>query len=234
MSLSGGNMKRFVAAIILFLVSGLACAGALDALSNKDAAGGLKEALTQGVASAVSKLGRENGFYGNEAVKIPLPDTLKKAEGVMRTLGMGKQADELVLAMNRAAEAATPEAKSLLLDAVKKMTVQDAKGILTGGDQAATEYFRSKTAEPLARKFLPIVKKATSKVGLAEKYNKFAQKGVAFGLVEQKDASIEDYVTRKTLDGLYAMIAAEERAIRADPLGQSGKYIQKVFGALRN
>ena len=204
----------------------------LGSLSNADAVGGLKDALTQASSAAVSKLGVENGFLGNEAVKIPLPDALKRVEGGLRLLGKQKQADELVTAMNRAAEQAVPEAKALLVGVVKSMTVQDAKGILTGGDSAATEYFRKTTSEQLTKKFLPIVTKATSKVGLAEKYNSLAEKGAQFGLVDAKQAKIENYVTQKTLDGLFLMIAEQEKAIRKDPVGSATGLAKKVFGLL--
>jgi hypothetical protein len=148
-------------------------------------------------------------------------------------MGMKKQADELVLSMNRAAEAAAPEAKQLLVDAVKKMSVQDAKTILTGGDTAATDYFRRTTQAQLTQRFLPIVKKATDRVGLAQQYNSLAGQGVALGLVKQDDASIETYVTRKALDGLYLMIAEQEKSFRQNPVGASSAIVKKVFGALR-
>ncbi|HQR51022.1 MAG TPA: DUF4197 domain-containing protein [Methylophilaceae bacterium] len=211
-----------------------AFAQGLDDLSNKDAVGGLKAALTQAADTAVAELGVENGFFDNAKVKIPLPDTLKKAEKAMRMFGMGKEADELVLRMNRAAEAAVPEAKALLTDAVKKMSVQDAKDILTGGDDAATQYFRKTTSGPMAQKFLPIVKKATQDVQLAQQYNQFAEAGARFGLVRKDQASLEQYVTQKTLDGVYTMMAEEEKAIRQDPMGQASSLIKKVFGAVGN
>ena len=204
----------------------------LGSLSNKDAVGGLKDALSQGAAAAVSKLGVEDGFLGNGKVKIPLPDALKRVESGMRLLGMQKQADELVTAMNRAAEQAVPEAKSLLSGAIKNMSVQDAKGILTGGETAATEYFRKTMSGQLAEKFLPIVKKATAKVGLAEKYNAIAGKGAKLGLVDAKQAKIEDYVTQKTLDGLFLMVAEQEQAIRKDPVGSATGMAKKVFSLL--
>jgi hypothetical protein len=204
----------------------------LGSLSNTDAASGLKDALTQGSAAAVSKLGVENGFLGNDKVRIPLPDALKRVEGGLRLLGMQKQADELVTAMNRAAEQAVPEAKALLVGAVKNMSVQDAKGILTGGDTAATEYFRKTTSGQLTQKFLPIVTKATAKVGLAEKYNNLAGKGAQLGLVDAKQAKIENYVTQKALDGLFLMIAEQERAIRKDPVGSATGMAKKVFGLI--
>lgn len=220
------------------LLAGLwLCAGAqaltLADLSSQDARGALAEALTQGAGKAVAQLGRADGFLGDPRVKIPLPDSLKKAEKLMRKLGMGRQADELIVAMNRAAEAAVPEALDLLVDAVKQMSVADAKGILQGGDDAATQYFRAKTAAPLTQRFQPIVGQAIGKVQLAEAYARFAKKGVKLGLVKEGDAQLDGYVTQKALDALYLMIADEERAIRADPLAATGRLAQKVFGALR-
>jgi hypothetical protein len=210
-----------------------ALAGPLDAITQKDASGGLKAALTQGIGNAVRSLGKRDGFLGNPKVKIPLPPKLAKAEEALRMLGMGREADELVTSMNRAAEAAVPEAKTLLVESVKQMSVQDAKSILTGGDDAATQYFRRTTHDTLARRFLPIVKGATAKVGVAQRYNEFAGKGAQLGLLDAREANLETYVTERALDGLYAMLADEERAIRRDPLGQSSKVIQRVFGAIK-
>ncbi|MEK7877844.1 MAG: DUF4197 domain-containing protein [Pseudomonadota bacterium] len=201
-------------------------------LSNSDATSGLKDALTQGAAAAIGKLGVTDGFLGNAKVKIPLPDALRNIESGLRLMGMQRQADELVIAMNRAAEQAVPEAKALLTSAIKSMSVQDAKGILTDGDTAATEYFRRTTSGQLTEKFLPIVTKATSKVGLAEKYNNLAGRGAQLGLVDAKQAKIENYVTQKALDGLFLMIAEQEKAIRKDPVGAATGMAQKVFGLL--
>lgn len=209
-----------------------AAAGVAD-LSNADAVSGLKQALTDGSAAAVKMLGQDNGYFGNAKVKIPLPPNLQKIESGLRVMGMKKQADELVLSMNRAAEAAAPEAKQLLVDAVKKMSVQDAKAILTGGDTAATDYFRRTTQEQLTQRFLPIVKKSTDRVGLAQQYNSFAGQGASLGLVKKDDATIETYVTRKALDGLYLMIAEQEKAFRQNPVGATSDIVKKVFGALR-
>lgn len=225
-------MRRIFVFCLALLFAGLAHALSLADLSNKDASGGLKEALSQGAAKAVDSLGKSDGFLGNAKVKIPLPENLQKVEGLMRKLGMGKYADELVTSMNRAAEAAVPEAKALLLVSIKQMSLQDAKAILGGGDDAATQYFRRTTATPLGAKFQPIVKKAMAKVKLAEKYDDFAAKGVKLGLVKESDAHLEQYVTAKALDGLYLMIAEEERAIRKDPVGAAGQLARKVFGAL--
>lgn len=219
-------------ALVALLLATVAHALSLDALTSKDASGGLKEALTQGVGKAVATLGRTNGFLGNPKVKIPLPDSLKQVEGMLHTFGLGKQADELVATMNRAAEAAMPEAKTLLVNSVKQMSVQDAKGILSGGDDAATQYFKRTTAAPLTEKFRPIVKKAMRKVKLADKYDQFAGKAAGYGLIKAEDANLENYVTQKALDGLYLMIAEEEKAIRKDPVSAAGNLARKVFGAL--
>ncbi len=225
-------MRLFAGYLLAMLFSAQALALDIGSLSNADAVSGLKDALTQGASVAVSKLGVENGFLGNDKVKIPLPDALQRVEGALRMMGMRKQADELVTAMNRAAEQAVPEAKALLVASVKKMSVQDAKGILTGGDTAATEYFRQSTSEQLTQKFLPIVTKATAKVGLAEKYNNLAGKGAQLGLVDAKQAKIENYVTQKALDGLFLMVAEQEKAIRKDPVGTATGMAKKVFGLL--
>ena len=209
------------------------CAAQLDKISNQDASSGLRAALEKGSQVAVANLGRTDGFFGNNAVKILLPDSLKRYEKLMRRVGMGKYADELILTLNRAAEAAVPEAKALFVDAVKKMTVQDAKGILTGGSTAGTEYFKRTTSQPLRAKFLPIVAQATKKVQLAEKYNEYAAQGAQFGLVKKEDANLDSYVTQKALDGLFFMVAEEEKKIRANPVQAGSDIIKKVFGAMK-
>jgi hypothetical protein len=224
-------MRNILGIFVLMAATGAFAAG-LDSISNSDATSGLKQALSDGSIAAVAKLGVENGFFGNPAIKIPLPPSLQKVEGAMRLAGMKKQADDLVLSMNRAAEAAVPEAKQLLVDAVKKMSVQDAKGILTGGETAGTEYFKRTTSAQLAQRFLPIVKKATDRVGLAHQYNSLAAQGAQFGLISKDQASIESYVTQKTLDGLYHMIGEQEKAFRKNPVGASSDIVRKVFGAI--
>ena len=225
-------MRWIITFMAAAIISTSASALGLSDLSNADASGGLKEALIQGAGKAVGKLGAVDGFFKNPQVKIPLPDSMKKAEKVMRTFGMGKQADELVLRMNRAAEAAVPEAQALLVNSVKQMSVTDAKNNLTGGDDAATQYFKKTTSAPMAEKFLPIVKKATEDVKLAQQYDKFAATGVKYGLVKKDQANLEEYVTQKSLDGVYLMMAQEEKAIRANPMGQASGLLQKVFGAI--
>lgn len=205
---------------------------ALDALTPTEMTAGLKEALTRGAEAAVAQLGKQDGFFGDPKLRIPLPENLKKVDKLMRTFGMGKQADELILSMNRAAEAAVPEAKTLLINAVKDMSVEDAKGILTGGDRAATEFFRKKTETALTERFLPMVKTATSQVGLAQSYNKYAGLASRFGRVKQDQASIENYVTKESLDRLYTVIGEQERAIRSNPVQYGSDLLKKVFGAV--
>ena len=225
-------MRTIPAFFVWLFLSMPAFATGMDALSDENAIDGLRQALTQGVNAAVDKLAVTNGFLENPKVRIPLPGALQKVEKPMRTLGMSKYADGLIVAMNRAAETAAAEAKPLMMDALKKMSVEDAKKILAGGDDAATQYFRNSTSEELAQKFLPIVKNATDQVGLVKKYNEFAGKGVKFGLVAEKHANIESYVTQETLDGLYTMMAEEERLIRNNPMDQGSKLLQEVFGSL--
>jgi len=225
-------MRSILSCCALLVISAHAAAG-LDRISNAEAVRGLKQALNDGSAAAIARLGVENGYFANPNVKIPLPPSLQRVERGLRAFGMRRQTDELVLTMNRAAEAAVPEAKQLLVDAVKTMSVQNAKGILGGGDTAATEYFRRSTRSQLVQRFLPIVKQATDRVGLAQQYNALAGQGVALGLVKEDQASIESYVTQKALDGLYFMIGEQEKAFRQDPVGATSDIVRKVFGALR-
>ncbi len=204
----------------------------VSSLTNAETSDGLKTALDQGVSKAVASLGATDGFFGNSAVKIPLPNSLKKIQKGMKLIGMGKQSDELVLKMNRAAEAAVPEAKTLLVDSIKKMSLADAKAILTGSQDAATQYFKKTTSAQMAEKFLPIVQKATANVQLADSYNKYAEMGSKFGVVKKEDANINQYVTQKALDGVYYMVAQEEAVIRKDPMGQASSVLKKVFGSV--
>jgi hypothetical protein len=209
-----------------------ASAAAIE-LSEGDAARGVRAALERGAVAAVGLLGRTDGFLGNPKVRIPLPGFLEDAAKMLKALGQQRRVDELETAMNRAAEAAVPEAKTLLVNAVKSMSVEDGRRILTGGDSSVTEFFAGKTREPLGVKFLPIVTKATRKVALADKYNAVAGKAAGLGLVKQEDANIQQYVTGKALDGLYLMIGEEERKIRRDPVGTGSAILKKVFGALK-
>ena len=225
---------RIIPAIVVWLFVSLpAFATGIDELSDEEAADGVKQALTQSASIAVDKLGVPNGFLGNPKVKIPLPGSLQKAEGVMRSFGINKYADGLIKTMNRAAETATAEARPMLLDAVQELSVEEAKRILGGGDDAATQYFRNTASEGLSQKFLPIVKNATDQTGVVKKYNEFAGKGAKFGLIAEKHANIENYITQKTLAGIYLIMAEEERAIRDNPTGQESELVQSVFGQLK-
>ena len=225
-------MRIFIISLLLSFSVFSAHAINLNDISNKDAVSGLKEALTKGSANAVAKLGKADGFFGNDRVKIPLPDSLQKVDHTLRNIGMGQYADELVLTMNRAAEAAVPEARTLLLSAVKEMSVQDAKGILTGGDTSATDYFRAKTSQKLTAKFLPIVHQATAKVGVAQQYNQFAGNAARWGLMDENQTNLDNYITQRALSGLFLIIADEEKEIRAHPVEQGSKLLKKVFGSL--
>jgi len=205
----------------------------LAGISELDASKGLKTALETGAMAAVKLLGRPDGFLGNPQVRIPLPGYLKDAAKLLSAIGQKKQVQDLETAMNRAAENAVPMSKDLLVKAVKGMSVTDAKQILSGGDTSVTDFFAGKTRAPLSTQFLPVVKQATSKVDLAAKYDAIAGKAAGMGLVKQEDASVDHYVTRKALDGLYFMIGEEEKKIRKDPVGTGSALLGKVFGALK-
>ena len=207
--------------------------GDLAGISNTDAASGLKAALEKGAIAAVALLGKTDGFLGNPKVRIPLPGYLEDVSKLLKNFGQGKRIDELVTSINRAAEAAVPMGRDLLVSAVRAMNVNDAKNILQGGENSVTSFFAEKTRQPLGVKFLPIVTKATEKVGLAAKYNQVAAKAQGLGLVKKEDANIQQYVTRKSLDGLYFMIGEEEKKIRQDPIGTGSAVLKKVFGALK-
>ncbi len=205
----------------------------LAGVTDREASLGLKAALEKGATVAVQLLGQQDGFLGNEKVRIALPGHLDDAAKLMRKLGQGKRVDELIVAMNRAAEAAVPLAKDLVVSAVANMDVGDARKILTGGDTSVTTFFSDKTREPLFTRFLPVVTQAVQQVGVADKYNQVAGRAASLGLVKKEDAQLEGYVTHKTLDGLFLMIAEEERKIRRDPIGAGSAVLQKVFGALK-
>lgn len=219
-------------ALFFALTAGLVQAGGLDAISSVDASAGVKEALAKGADYAVSSLGKNGGFLGNDKVKIKLPGYLDKAESALRMFGMGKQADQLVETMNHAAENAVAQAKPILTESIRKMSVKDAKDILTGGEDSVTQYFKRTSTDQLTARFMPIVKQETGKLKLAEQYNKFAGKAASAGLVDPKNADVDSYVTQKAMDGLFVMIAEEEKKLRANPLGAGSELLKSVFGAL--
>lgn len=205
----------------------------LSRVSQGDAASGVQLALSKGAQVAVELLGRTDGFLGNPKVRIALPGQLEDAAKLLRRFGQGARIDELETSLNRAAETAVPMGKDLLMGAVEKMTVTDAKNILTGGDTAVTQFFSEKTRTALGERFLPVVDQATQKVGLTQQYNAFAGKAASFGLIKTEDANLAQYVTGKTLDGLYFIIGEQEQKIRRDPVGTGSALLQKVFGAGR-
>lgn len=225
-------MLRLTTLAAGLLLSASAFALSLSDLSQSDASGGLKDALTQGAQIAVKQLGKPGGFSDNDEVRIELPGKLGKAAQTMKMMGMGEQVEELEASMNKAAEAAVPQAQAILVDAVKKMTVSDAKAILAGGEDSATQYLNKSSREQIRAKFLPIVKQATDKVGVAQQYNSFAGQAAALGVVDAKSANVENYVTEKALDGLFKMIAEQEASIRQNPAGAATSLAKKVFGAL--
>jgi hypothetical protein len=225
-------MLRLTTLAAGLLLSANVFALSLSDLSQQDASGGLKDALIQGAQVAVKQLGTPGGFSNNPDVRIELPGKLGKAAKTMKMMGMGAQVDQLEESMNKAAEAAVPQAQALLVDAVKKMTVADAKAILSGGDDSATQYLNKSSREQIRAKFLPIVKQATDKVGLAQQYNAFASQAASFGVVDAKNATAEGYVTEQALNGLFEMIAKQETSIRENPAAAATSLAKKVFGAL--
>ncbi|SDY05498.1 Protein of unknown function [Collimonas sp. OK242] len=219
--------------VALAVTASAALALSISDLSNQDASSGLKAALQKGADVAVSKLGVENGFLNNDKVKIGLPSVLDKAMPLLRMTGQGQKLDDLVVSMNHAAEQAVPLAKPLLLNAVKSMSVTDAKNILTGGDTSVTDFFKQKTSAQLGQKFLPIVKGVTDRNGLSAQYNAVMGQVGKTGMVPAQQSTVEGYVTQRALDGLYTVIGEEEKAIRQDPVGAGSAIIGKVFGALK-
>ena len=199
--------------------------------NESDAVQGARSALERGAHAAVDLLGRSDGFLGNPKVRIPLPGFLNNAAKLLKATGGQPKVDALITAMNRAAEAAVPQARTLLVGAARSMSVDDALAIVRGGDTSVTDFFARKTRSPLAEKFLPIVTRSTEKVALADKFNAVAGKAARLGLLKGDDANIQRYVTAKSLDGLYLIIGEEERNIRRDPVGTGSALLRKVFGA---
>lgn len=223
--------RQFTTSLMAVPALGLSAAAVAAALTEGDAASGVRAALERGANAAVSLLGRSDGFLGNPKVRIELPGYLKDAAKLLKATGQGKHVDALVTAMNRAAEAAVPEAKTLLVAAVKAMSVEDAWKIVRGGDTSVTDFFSTKTRRPIGEKFLPIVARSTEKVALAQKYDAVAGKAAGLGLVKKEDADLKSYVTAKALDGLYFMVGEEERKIRKDPAATGSAILKKVFGS---
>lgn len=201
-------------------------------LTNTEMVSGLKEALDKGTQFAVDKLGKPGGFLDNKKVRIPMPDSLTWVESSLRTVGQDELADEFIATMNEAAEQAVPEAAEVFGDAIQNMSVEDAQGILTGPDDAATEYFRTSTESILTDRMRPIVESATASTGVTSAYkNMMDSAGGLTSMLPGNSTDIDDYITTKTLDGLFLMIAKEERKIRKNPVARSSELMQKVFSA---
>lgn len=210
-------------------------------LPSSDIAAGLKEALAKGTTNAINSLGRDGGFWNNAKVRIPLPGALDKAGQLARTLGQGAKVDAFQLSLNRAAEKAVPQVADIFGDAIRKMSLSDARGILAGGDHAATDFFRRVAGDALEARIKPIVGKATDSVGVTQKYKAFmsgssgGQLGGALSMLggKSKDSSLDldKYVTDKTMDGLFATIADQEKSIRDNPAARTTDLLKKVFGS---
>lgn len=224
-------MRRIAPLLAGLLLSANAFALSLADLSQQDASGGLKDALSQGAQLAVQQLGQPGGFGDDPERHIGLPGKLGKVAKTMKAMGMGGEVEQLEASMNQAAEAAVPQAQALLLEAVRKMTVTDAKQILSGSQDAATRYLDRSSREQIRTKFLPIVKQETDRLGLVQKYNAFAGQAASLGAINAKSANLENYVTEQALDGLFSVIAEEEAKIRENPAGAASSLAKKVFGA---
>ena len=211
-------------------------AGALPATgggSSADAktdAAGIKEALAVGTERAVKILGRENGFFGNAAVKILMPSSLQKVAEVARMAGYQKQVDEFILSMNRAAEAAVPLAAKYFGDAIRGMTLEDVHGILTGGNTAATDFFRRKTGDQLYTAFKPVVSEKVNQVGATRAYKDMMGRYEKMPLMGSQSLDLDDYVTKKSLDGLFLVLGQEEKKIRTNPAARTTDLLKTVFG----
>ncbi len=237
-------MLRFFSVVFAAVLMSLCCAaqnpldeilgrvGAqpVSSLSDDKITAGLKEALKVSTTKAVAATGKPDGFLKNEAIKIMLPDKLKTAGRGLRLVGMGPQLDELEVGMNRAAEQATPLAKQIFLNALMKMTINDARNILTGGDTAATEYFKNASSEELTTAFKPIVHKSLQNVGVIKQYNQVMQNSFAGPLLQNQKFDLDNYVVGKTLDGLFYMLGEQEKQIRKNPAARTTSILKEVFG----
>lgn len=206
-------------------------ATSISSLDERTVVSGLKEALSIGTASAVKLVSRENGYFGNQAIKILVPDKLQIIGEVMRNAGLGKEVDDFTLSMNRAAEKAAPKAKTIFVNAIKDMTFQDANKILNGGETAATDYFRTKTSPYLAKAFKPEISSSMNEVGVTRQYKALTKRYLSlipFATMESFD--LDQYVTNKALEGLFLMVGQEEKKIRTDPAMRTTEILKRVFG----
>ncbi|MEG0820703.1 MAG: DUF4197 domain-containing protein [Burkholderiaceae bacterium] len=228
--------SRFLSALVLVgagLLASHSAASTLDSLPLGDLNRGIKTALEQGARTAVNTLGRPDGFWGHPRLRIPLPEAVRQSRSTLLAMGRGKQLDELERGVNRVAEQALPLAQPILLDAIRDLIVYDGKGIVRGSPDAATQYFRSRTQADLARRLQPVVKQLADRYGLARIYNGLAEKARPLSLSNNEHATVEQYVTARALDGLYATMAEQERKLRANPAAASSEAVRKVFGSRR-
>jgi Protein of unknown function (DUF4197) len=201
-------------------------------LSNDKIIAGLKEALTVSTGNAVALTGRPDGFLKNEAIKILLPEKLRNVGKGLRMIGMGGQVDALEVGMNRAAEQAAPKARQIFIRAVTRMTFSDARQILTGGNTAATDYFKRQSTDELTTAFSPIVHQAMENVGVVRQYNQIMKNPMASSLAADKSFDLDSYVVGKSLDGLFYMLGQEEIKIRTNPAAQTTALLKEVFGKI--
>ncbi len=223
--------RQFTAGVLVPSIGGpLLLPGTARALSEGDAVAGVRAALQKAAVAAVGQLGRADGFLGNDRVRIGLPPALGRAGAVLRTLGQGKRVDELVTGMNRAAEQAVPLARPLLENAVRRMSVEDAIGLVRGGDTAVTDFFSAKARQPLAEAFAPVVRPVTERLALARRHDELVGRAARLGLVKGEPRKVHEHVTDKAMDGLFLMLGEQERRLRADPMAAGSALLRKVFG----
>ena len=204
--------------------------GKRNGLSDEKITSGLKEALRVGTDNAVRSTGRPDGYFGNEAIKVLMPEKLRTLEKGLRAIGYGPDVDEFVLSMNRAAERAAPHAKAIFWDAILELSFEDARQIFSGGDTAATDYFRDKTTDKLVGAFTPVVEEAMDEVGVTRQYNQLVGRARAIPFLKSELLDINEYVVSKALDGLFYVLAEEERKIRKDPAARITELLKEVFG----
>ncbi len=204
--------------------------GKRNELSDEKITSGLKEALRVGTDNAVRSTGRPDGYFGNEAIKVLMPEKLRTLEKGLRAIGYGPDVDEFVLSMNRAAERAAPHAKAIFWDAILELSFEDARQIFSGGDTAATDYFRDKTTDKLVGAFTPVVEEAMDEVGVTRQYNQLVGRARGFPFLKSELLDINEYVVSKALDGLFYVLAEEERKIRKDPAARITELLKEVFG----
>ncbi len=227
------NRRRFLLAFSLLVLAPWAGAGGLDAVTGGEAGQALRDSLDKSARAALARLGKENGYFADPKVKIALPKNFRKADRILRGLGQGRKVDDLILAMNRAAEAAAPQAQALFVEAVAKIAVTDAKTILAAGDDAATQYFRKVSEARLSEQLLPIIRSVSEKSDMTRAYDALAKTLFSLAGIKSEMATVEAYVNERALAGIFVRMAEEERALRADPGQSAGSPMGKVFGLLK-